>query len=74
MILSDVTLRFCMTFVCLTNSMICSHELLMIVCVYMFSLSFFTSHATLVHGFHSHYLNKILCYVMYALIIPIFYT
>jgi hypothetical protein len=43
--------------------MICSQDLLLIVCVYMFSLTFFISHETLVHGFHSHYLNKILCYV-----------
>jgi hypothetical protein len=32
-------------------------------CVYMFSLTIFTSRAALVHGFHSHYLNTNLCYV-----------
>jgi hypothetical protein len=30
---------------------------------YMFSLAYFTSHATLVHEFYSYSLNRVLCHV-----------
>jgi hypothetical protein len=57
--------------------MICSQDLLMNVCDYMFSLAYFTCHDTLVHEFHLHYLNKVLCrvcaYTSYILCMIIFY-
>jgi hypothetical protein len=47
------------------------------VCDYMFSLAYFTCHDTLVHEFHLHYLNKVLCrvcaYTSYILCMIIFY-
>jgi hypothetical protein len=68
LILSVMTLRFCMLMPHKLNDML---SVYFDDYVFMFSLILFTSHAVLVHGFHLHFCEQD-SYVMYALILLIF--